>query len=204
MYEAMDGAIITMGVDVGNWLHYEINKWQIPASAGVNINTYARCQLVRAGKCRDFEQLDQLMEQFHVRHAVIDQQPERRKATEFAQRWWGRVNLCNYGRGISGKAIHLNEDELQVTVDRTSWLDLSLGRFRTKSISLPRDLPNEYKDHVKAPVRIYEKDADGNLVGRYVKGENANDHHAHARNYSEIALPLAVSIGVAQDMESPT
>jgi len=202
-YEAYDRGLVTMGVDVGNWLHYEINRWIIPEHVGPNINTYARCQVIRAGKCRDFEELDLLMENFHVHHAVVDQQPERRKATEFAQRWWGRVNLCCYGRGISGKQIHISEEELQVTVDRTSWLDLSLGRFRAKSISLPRDLSNEYKDHVKAPVRIYEKDSDGNLVGRYVKGENAHDHHAHARNYSEIALPLAVSTGVSQDMESP-
>jgi len=201
--EAYDGGVVTMGVDVGNWLHYEIDSWRIPDHAGTNINTYARCQLIKAGKCRDFEELDLLMEAYNVRHAVIDMQPERRKATEFAQRWWGRVNLCCYGRGIAGKQIHISEEELQVTVDRTSWLDLSLGRFRTRSISLPRDIPNEFKDHIKAPVRIYEKDSDGNLIGRYVKGENANDHHAHARTYAEIALPLAVSTGVAQDMESP-
>jgi hypothetical protein len=52
-------------------------------------------------------------------------------------------------------------------------------------------------------VRIYEKDTDGNLVGKYVKGDNNNDHFAHSRNYAEIALPLAVSVGAPQSMESP-
>ena len=202
-FDRMDNSLVTMGIDVGSWLHYEICKWIIPQHVGVNVNTYARCIILKAGKCRDFEELDILMEQFHVRHAVIDQQPERRKALEFAQRFWGRVNLCVYGRGITGKQIIVNDEELQVTVDRTSWLDLSLSRFRNRTIVLPRDLCNEYKDHVKAPVRIHEKDSDGNLVGRYVKSENAHDHHAHSRNYAEIALPLAVSAGVAQDMESP-
>jgi len=70
-------------------------------------------------------------------------------------------------------------------------------------ILLPKDLSNEYKEHLKALVRIYEKDSDGNLIGKYVKGDNANDHFAHSRNYAEIALPLAVSVGTSQNMESP-
>jgi len=202
-YDAFDSGLITMGIDVGNWLHFEIDKWSLPANAGPNINTYAKCQALKVGKCRDFEQLDLLMEAFHVSHAVIDSQPEKRKALEFAQRWYGRVNLCNYPNGINGKQIHVNDEELLVSVDRTSWFDLSLGRFRTRSLSLPRDVPNEFKEHVKALVRIYEKDSSDNQIGRYVKGENAQDHYAHARNYSEIALPLAVSVGVAQNMRSP-
>jgi hypothetical protein len=203
-YEAMDGGIITMGIDVGNWLHFEINKWTIKGNAGPNINTYAKPVVLKAYKCRDFEDLDKLMEDFHVHHAVIDMQPEKRKALEFAQRWWGRVSLCYYARGISGKQLQVNDEELTVHVDRTSWMDLSLGRFHSKSIVLPRDISNEYKSHMKAPIRIYEKDMDGNLIGRYVKSESAADHHAHARTYAEIALPLAVSVGVSQDMESPT
>jgi len=195
--------LVTMGVDVGSFLHFEIDKWTIPSGSGPDINTYARCKLVREGKVVDFEELDKLMEDYNIRHAVVDMQPERRKAEEFARRWWGRVNLCFYARGITGKSIHVNEDELQVNVDRTSWLDLSLGRFRSKSIILPRDLSAEYKAHAKALVRIYEKDADDNPVGKYVKGTNAHDHFAHARTYSEIALPLAASIGAVQDTESP-
>ena len=203
-YQGMDNGLVTMGVDVGNWLHLEIDKWFIPHNCGPNINTYAKAQVLKGSKVRDFEELDLLMDQFNIRHCVIDSQPEKRKAIEFAQRWPGRVHICYYGRGVAGKQIHENEEELSVTVDRTSWLDLSLGRFRNRAISLPRDINNEYRTHIQALIRIYEKDVDGNLVGRYVKGESAHDHLAHARNYAEIALPLAVSIGVSQDMESPT
>ena len=77
-----------------------------------------------------------LMESFNVRHAVIDAQPERRKAKEFVQRWYGHANICFYGNGIAGKELHVNDEELSVTVDRTSWLDLALARFRTRSISV--------------------------------------------------------------------
>ena len=86
-----------------------------------------------------------------------------------------------------------NNKRWGVSVDRTSWLDLSLGRFRTKRISLPRNTDLEYKTHIKSLVRISEKDDDGNVIGRYIK--NGEDHYAHARNYAEIALPLALAMG---------
>ena len=132
-------------------------------------------------------------------------QPERRKAYEFAARFWGIVRLCRYGRGIQGKHIHVsNEDdtnnELIVTVDRTSWLDLSLSRFRSQMITLPKDIPREYRDHIKSLVRIYEKDSDGNPIAKYVKAGSDEDHFAHSRAYSEIALPLAASLAVSSDI----
>jgi hypothetical protein len=54
----------------------------------------------------------------------------------------------------------------------------------------------EYQQHIKAPVRIYEKDRDGNPTGRYVTSTNDADHFAHSRNYAEMALPLAASLAV--------
>ena len=201
-YEERSDRLITMGVDVGNWLHYEIDMWRL-APDSVNVNTHAKPSVILEGKCRHFEELDALMDAFKIKHAVIDSQPEKRKAREFAERWFGKVHMCQYSRGIAGKQIHVNEEELTVSVDRTSWLDLSLSRFRSKMILLPKDLSNEYKEHLKALVRIYEKDSDGNLIGKYVKGDNNHDHFAHSRNYAEIALPLAVSVGVSQNMESP-
>ena len=59
----------------------------------------------------------------------------------------------------------------------------------------------EYKDHLQAPVRIYKRDKDGNPVGIYVTG-NEQDHFAHARNYAEMALPLAASLMSSQDVEN--
>ena len=52
---------------------------------------------------------------------------------------------------------------------------------------------------MKALVRIYKEDPEGNPYGVYIK--SAADHYAHARNYSEIALPLAVSVAYSTDME---
>lgn len=198
------GELITMGVDVGNWCHYEIDQWFLPPAntAGADLSVLAKCRVLTHGKVRDFEELDALMREFQVGYCVIDAQPERRKSLEFANRFYGHVKVCFYPNGISGKTLHINNEENSVSVDRTSWLDLSLGRFRSGSIQIPIDHDQEYRSHMKALVRIYEKDKNGNPIGKYVKG-NDQDHYAHARNYAEIALPLAASMQAPADIRSP-
>lgn len=193
--DAIPGKVITMGVDVGKHLHYEIDAWHFDGSVqGTDINQLAECQILKVGKVEHFEQLSELMRQFTVHQCVIDANPETRKALEFARNHWGRVRICYYARGVSQMDLNISADDAhKVNVNRTSWLDLSLGRFRKETISLPLDLPLEYKDHVKALVRVFEKDANDNAVARYLRGSKA-DHYAHARNYSEIALPLAANL----------
>jgi hypothetical protein len=188
-------ALITMGIDVGSWLHYEICEWQVPSY--VDVNTNAQCRVIKVGKVRHFEELDSLMAQYQVKGCVIDKQPEARKAKEFADRFYGYVKLCHYGRGISSKTIQVKSEDNeividhQINVDRTSWLDQSLGRIMSGKIDLPHNLPEEYKEHLKNQARQYEKDADGNPTGKYVS--LGPDHYGHARNYSEIALLVALS-----------
>ena len=92
-------------------------------------------------------------------------------------------------------------NELNVTVDRTSWIDLALSRFRSQMIALPKDIPKEYRDHIKSLVRIYDKDQDGNPIAKYVKAGSDEDHFAHARVYSEIALPLSASLAVSSNIK---
>ena len=203
--------IITMGVDVGKWLHVEIDEWTLPSHVVGDLSIESRPKILNITKVQHFEQLDNLMREYGVHHCVIDANPERRKAFEFAMRFWGHVKMCFYGRGVQGKQIHAGKEqdvasssgEPTITVDRTSWLDLSLGRIRGKMIDLPADTPLEYRQHLKCLVRVYEKDAEDNPVGRYIKG-NEEDHYAHARNYAEIALPFAAGLNVSQDItESP-
>jgi Phage terminase large subunit (GpA) len=192
--------LITMGVDVGNpWIHVEIDEWHFTSNLSVDLSTHGKPKVICFVKIRHFYELDELMRQYKVSFCIIDASPERRLAFEFASRWWGRVRLCFYVVGLTGKQVHIsdNDAEPKISVDRTSWLDLSLGRFRSGNIMIPGDVDEEYCDHLKAPVRIYDKDKDGNPIGMYSSG-NAADHYAHARNYAEIALPLAISIGKNQ------
>ena len=196
------GALVTMGIDVGNWLHYVVKEWSLDASTGPDVNMNAHARIIDAGKVLHFEQLDFLMQKYRPNMTIIDANPERRKAYEFAQRFWGHVKLCFYGNNINGKTINEGSDDMEnmVTVDRTSWLDLTLGRYKIKSVTLPIDISLEFKNQIMEPVRIYEEDKNKNPIGRYVNAKA--DHFAHADNYSEIALQLAMLFSTHQNIRT--
>lgn len=192
--------IITMGVDVGTWLHFEIDEWypgnERYPEADPHINMIPKVAF--CGKVKEFSELDNLMVQYGVHYAVVDANPERREALKFCNRFYGRASACFYGNGQKGKEIKEGTDLPTVTVDRTSWLDTSLSRYKGKRIKLPKNLDQEYKDHLKSIVKVYEKDADGNGTATFVSV--GPDHSAHARNYAEIALDMAISSGNVTDI----
>jgi len=150
------GTITTIGIDQGADIHYHIDAWYplpISPSNTSDFNMKFRPKLVDYGIVKEFEALDTLMRKWQIRSAVIDANPEKRKALEFASRFDGLVNLCIYGEGVNGKNISKWSTEPTITVDRTAWLDLSLGRFINHTISLPKNLSTEYQDHIRALVR---------------------------------------------------
>ena len=194
--------MVTMGIDVG-WpiCHVEIDEWILGDKPSVDINLTSIPRAIFLEEITGFDELRRLFREFKVTFGVIDSQPERRMALEFANSLYGRVKCCSYEMGIEGKMLHLPTDEPRVKVDRTSWLDLSLGRFKRKDgIFLPVNTPEDYKKHVKNIVRVYVKDKLGNQTGRYIT-PTGEDHFAHARNYAEIALPLAASTGKVIDIK---
>lgn len=205
---------ITMGADIGStWNHVEIDGWKLGDRIGGDINADATPTVLWAGRVRDFEELDSLWARYGVDYAVVDAQPERRKAQEFALRHYGRASICLYLNGINGRFLSERPDDGDpvVAVDRTSWLDVSLGRFRRearekegrKTINLPKDIGAEYVTHMTNIARIPKKDKNGHAFNQYVAPDKKGDHHAHARNYAEIALALCVGHGEAQFIEDP-
>ncbi len=138
------------------------------------------------------------MSLFSIRHCVLDANPERRKACEFAARHYGRVSLCFYGNNVKGKVINHNVAANTITVDRTNWLDQALGRFRNKTAKLPIDTPKFVKDQLKNQVRIYELDKNGNNVARYKTTGDGKDHFGHSWTYDELALPMSLGVGIVQ------
>ena len=183
--------ITVMGIDVGKWLHYEVASYTFNDRYGTtDLNMRCQSKVVCADKVLQFEELDPILNQYNVQMAVCDIQPERRKAHEFASRNHGRVRLCYYGEGVHGKMIKDDPTEQIICVDRTSWIDAALGRFKTGTITLPMDTQREYTEHLKAPVRVFSKDNMGNPIARYITGHK-EDHFAHARTYCEMALTLA-------------
>lgn len=190
--DPFDTGIITLGIDQGKWLHYEVDKWHFDKLTN-DCNMNAICEVLDEGKCLEFSELDTIMRKYQVTYCVIDAQPDRRKAFEFAVKYSGHVSLCFYARGQHGRSISVdsNEDQHKITVDRTSWLDTALHRFHTKRIILPQDVSHEYQNHIKSLIRYYKKDEQGNPTGHYVS--DGPDHFGHARCYAEIALPFAAS-----------
>lgn len=198
---AKGSKLITMGVDVGKVLHFEVDEWTFDREVGVLPNENAKCRVLKCGTVHNFSDLDALMHEFRVNYCVIDAQPEVRSALAFAERFYGNVRVCYYVRGFSAKQFRESpEEECKVSVDRTSWLDLSLSRFKSQRIQLPSDLHKDYLTHLTAVAKIYKQDQDGNPTGRYEN--NGADHFAHARNYAEIALPMAAGYSANEDIKS--
>ena len=199
--------IRTMGTDVGRWFHNVILEWDIPPRVPLaDINLYARPRILLFNKVRDINEVDQLFRQFAIKFGVIDANPERRVAYDYTNRFYGRAKMCFYANSVAARQLVPSaEVDQAVNVDRTSWMDLSLGRFRRgqEGILIPSDVDEEFIDQLKAPVREYIRDKNGNPVGRYTTPEAKADHYAHAMNYAEIALSLAVGIGTSQSIQSP-
>jgi hypothetical protein len=198
-------SIRTMGVDVGGVNHVWIDEWSFPSriTPGLLINDESTCSLIfettTSGNANDFGELDKLMNEFRIDACIIDAEPERREAYKFATRHWGRILLLDWLWSQQGRQILVSsEEERTMKANRTSWLDLSQGRFRNRTINLPADISNEAMSHIKEPQRIYKKDKYGNPFGYYESAKA--DHFAFARVFSELALGFAISIGSSKNI----
>jgi len=189
-------SLIVIGIDVGpKNLHYEVTQYIIQRGGGIDVNIMANARVLASGMKNHFHELDQLILQWRPLSVVIDVEPERRASFDFCMRFPGLVHMARYTEGVSGIQVNVPADnQYTVHVDRTAWLDLSLGRFHNGTIKLPFDTSREYRDQVQTLVRVYKKDKNGQERGMYKKGENEQDHFAHARNYSEIALKLGIRL----------
>lgn len=185
--------IAVLGVDVGKYLHYEVNYPIFDKTINyLDFNNSIKVAVAEFGKLKDFNELAEVFQRYNISSCVIDAQPERRMALNFARNFPGRVKVCFFSRGATGKSIITNDDpqEPVISVDRSAWLDQSLGRFKNKSIFLPTDINLEYRNQIREPVRVIKKDEKGNPVSAYHTRDNADDHYAFSRTYAEIALSL--------------
>jgi hypothetical protein len=189
--------IISMGVDVGAFWHYEVIEWFIKPDAGWtdDPNESFTCRLLQEDKIPLREGVSEIINviyNFGVRSCVIDRHPETYAGFQIASQFPGLVYLCMFGRGINGRRLSFGSDnEHTITVDRTSWFDCALGRIINGQIALPRNLSLEYRRQIKEPARVYERDTNGNPIGRWVSVKR-DDHFALTRVYSEIGLVIAV------------
>lgn len=193
--------MIVMGVDQGKLNNVVIVEFLLQGNGDLNAAAFAKVLMMAKLPGDDFTTLDPLMREWQVKAAVIDADPQINDARRFARRYPGYVYLCRYRRGVTGKELQVAEEDGGapiVTVDRTNWLDASMGRFHSDRIHLPANTPLEFKDHIKALVRTYEKDELGNPKAVYLS--TGPDHYGHALNYAEIALPLASGVVSGDDV----
>ncbi len=197
------GRIITMGIDRGKWNYATVEEWFFDRWS-IDVNVSAQCRVLFETKFLedDFDTMaDQLMREWQVLACVVDADPGPNEARRFARRFNAHgdfVWLCRYRKGTTAKEIAISEEETgapMATVDRSNWLSASLGRFKTTPprIALPQDVSEEFCKHQMALTSTYERDEFGNPRLEFI--HTAPDHFAHARCYSEIALPL---IGFSQ------
>jgi hypothetical protein len=194
---------IVMGVDQGKFLHVVVAEYLIArdASGGLDINASTTCKVLWEGKLPGdrFEDLDRMMREWQVLCCVIDADPQINDARRFARRFPDYAYLCRYRRGVVGKELQMSEKDTNapiLTVDRTNWLDATMGRFHSSRIMLPDDVSHEFKENIQALVRTYQKDENGNPRATYLN--TGPDHFAHALNYCEIGLPIAAGVASAE------
>jgi len=180
---------MTLGVDVGSLCHYVIQAWDIDLRQSIDINSNAFAHLVKAGTFRDFADLYKIIQRYKPIMGVIDDMPETRKALEIARMFPGRIKLCHYGNNLTTRDI--SDHGERITVDRTSWLDQTIGRITSHRVALPADIPMAYREHMKAILRVPRENKNGDVVFLYK--HNGADHYGHASNYAEIALRLSLS-----------
>nr|WP_239559154.1 terminase gpA endonuclease subunit [Sporohalobacter salinus] len=174
----------SMGVDVGNYLHYVISE---PGQNGYK-------KTVKVGKVVDFTDLDQLIKNYNVKVFIIDMKPEKREAKKLVKRMRKLAFglMCDY-KDDYDQSIKINRNNRIVKVDRTESFDRSLGRFYQGTIRLPQDTMEEYITHLSNLVRVLEeKGRTGEKVSRYKN--TGPDHLGHANNYDELALRVLKSI----------
>ena len=183
--------MIVMGVDVGSYLDIVIAEYLYTATPGYEPHLNSRTRVLFEGRLpgTDWHILDHMMAEWQVQYACIDFQPETVKASEFARRFPKHAGLVRYREGTAGTEIKETIDEHRVpylTVDKTVFFDLTMGRFHKGRIELPADVSGQFKEHIAAPCRTYVIDTIGNPEARYVS-RGKPDHLANALVYAEVA-----------------
>ena len=178
----MAGERAYMGVDVSpNGLHVVI-RGADPERPG------ERRQLF-CGEVSSHYDVGRLIRLYNVASCVIDAAPETTKNRELQADFRdGLVWLAYFPWTDTGskdpEAIVWDAKKGIVNMDRTRVIDGMYARFYDQENTLPENAESirDYFNHLRAPVRITEKDRRGNEVSVYREGSNP-DHFALAETY---------------------
>jgi len=184
--------LIVMGIDVGLYLDIVVAEYLYDRDPGYEPHLNSVCKVLTTIRLpgTDFHILDRLMSEWQVMYACIDFQPETVLAKAFCRRFFGYASVVQYRKGTIGSEIKEAYDDNKVstlTVDRVSFLDMSLGRLHKQRTILPNNISPVFREHVKALARTFELDEFGRPRAIYVTLNNKADHMAHALTLTEVA-----------------
>ena len=193
---------VTMGVDGGRTKHhYVIIKWEIEAF-GSEVNMTSVPTVLKVGEATSYNELDALMHEYQVLMAVLDSQPEYQKTLEFCIKFAPHAKMCTYNTNRASNILLKIPDPYvpNITANRTLWIETALTRIINGTISLPRDIANDFETHLQNIFKRYGEDQHGNETSWYESTDP--DHYAHALTYAEIALPLAAAHKTNKNIEA--
>jgi len=186
-----------MGVDIGKELHVVIGYR----------SSEKQKRIVKLARVSDFSDLHDLARRFNVKCAVLDMEPETRKAREFQEAENYTVFLCDY-QERQKVAERKDEKEGVVSVRRTEICDRTHHLVTDGGqLEIPRRCPEveEYAKEMCNIAKVLEEDPEtGSKMYRYRK--IGPDHYRHATNYFELAcegirLPVRPRTGSAAEDE---
>ena len=185
--QTQDRGPCAMGVDVGKVLHVVVSFK--PKEKQLQISYLARVS--------SFNDLHDIARRFNVRRAVIDMEPEIRKAREFQAAEPYPVFLCDYVN-TPGAGTKWDEENKTVKVYRTELCDEIHDLVaRGERLILPRrcEEVEVYAREMANIAKVLEEDPEtGSREYRYRK--LGDDHYFHATGYFYLA---AKQIGISQD-----
>ena len=167
-----------MGVDVGKLLNVVVAFKP----------EEKRTEIAYIARVSSFNDIHDIAERFNVQAAVIDAEPETRKARDFADSEPYGVWLCDYQATLLTDALWQDDKHL-VRVNRTQACDASHALVTSKLLGLPRrnDEIDLFAKQVCSPAKVLEEDPDGSRHYVY-KATGGADHYRHALNYAQLAL----------------
>ncbi len=181
LIEERSRKICSMGVDTGRSLHVVISR-----RIGKRNATPER-EVIYLGVHRDFSELDDLMERFHVSCCVIDGLPQTHATRAFAERHRCQVFLNFFNEHQRG-ATKWDTDNWIVQENRTEALDASRAALRDRKVVLPRRGPlvEQFAAHLANDAKQLQVDErTGAQTYRYIR--TGANHFSLAFTYDCLA-----------------
>jgi hypothetical protein len=175
----------TMGVDVGS------EKLDVRISKMLTGN---KRQAVFIGKIdtKNIEELNDLIERYHVEKVVIDIQPEQALVTQFQETCEADVWLVKLGRKDQTKLENMNYQRKIISYDRTEILDRTYAQLQSGKNIIPENYADifggNYVSEMSSPIREMHLDKDGNPI--FIWESDGKDHQRFADAYDYLAMRL--------------